>query len=68
MSAQPTHTFKVPRESGYIESIDKNCYFEVLVYPDRVQVVSRGGPLEPVCLDISGTNLRIEDDWSWGAG
>jgi hypothetical protein len=66
--ATPIHTFDVPRKSGYIEKIDKKCFFQITVYPDMIEVVQRGGPIEPVALRIKGENLSVDDDWNWGNG
>lgn len=64
----PIHRFKVPRKSGYIEEVDKRCFFEIMVYADGVEVVQRGGPLEPVVLSLKGKDISVDDDWNWGNG
>jgi hypothetical protein len=63
-----SQSFIIKPGEHYIEEVKKKCYLEVVIYDDHVDIIERGGPLEPTVLSISGKNLDIHDWWGWGQG
>ena len=54
--------------TDYIPKVKDKLFWEVRVSADKVEIIQRGGPLEPIVLEIKGGNLEVEDWWGWGEG
>ena len=63
-----SESYELSHTSGYDAETKKKLWWEVRVSDDRVQVIQRGGPLEPVVLDIKGKDIEVDDWWGWGRG
>ena len=54
----------------YLPEIRKTLWWEVRVTDSKIEVIQRGGPLEPIVLTIENHNgvMTVEDWWGWGNG
>lgn len=61
--------------NGLVKEIKDKCYWELVVTDRKVLLIQRGGPLEPVAVEVSiddtdpifGPMLEVTDFWEWGA-
>jgi hypothetical protein len=66
--------FQIPiAGKHYIPEVKSKCYWEIMIKGNKVLLVERGGPLEPIALEITATstdsqeaNLEVTDCWNWG--
>lgn len=61
-------SFVFGEQDTYIPEIQKKIFYEARIVGDEVQIIMRGGPLEPIILTIKGKDLEVDDWWGWGAG
>lgn len=63
-------SYVIPQAGGgYIPEVKSKCYWEIVITEDaRVLLIERGGPLEPVALEISVEDNQpvVTDWWGWG--
>jgi hypothetical protein len=52
----------------FVPETQEKIRWEARVYKDRVLIIMRGAPLEPIILTVTGKDLEVEDSWEWGAG
>lgn len=62
--------YRIPEAgAGYVPETKIKCYWEIAIVGKRVLLIQRGGPLEPVALEISVSGpgeLEVTDCWDWG--
>lgn len=63
--------FQIPAPGCHLSpEIRKNCYWEIVLKDHQVLLIQRGGPLEPIALEISCESgwPEVTDCWEWGNG